>query len=702
MFSDLAIRNSRRSRKENGLFFSSLVISIVAFYIILSLSKQDVMSFLRQTESDAVDRLLTLIPVFYVMTLVILFFLIYFACKYQLERRRREFGIYLMMGMSRGKLFSLLLAEDTLSSALALVIGLPIAVLLSELISLVTAKTVGLGIIGHKFVFSLSAVIFTIIGFLAIKLMAFLILSSRISRSEIGALLAQPTENEKRQKPGYVYSLSAICGILMLAGAYYMAIGGRAWRSMGAMSLTFLLGLIGTILLFYGMRAAIGLIIKSGKHDRKLHVFTFRQIQENVIHRSTAMAISSLLILAALCCFGFGLATAVTSGRMYDHVLDYTFCDYGAYAEGVTDYDPESFMPKLQKALRDNGIEDKFSELFALRIGHIQNADDPDNAYNMDSVMKALRSFPASDDRDTMIDNFGYQSSPYLIRLSDYNKLLEAAGKSPLDLKADEAAVYEDPDFTNDAQSTMLNKVLARHPKTILSGEALYLTKKVQTVRPVTNNFITLSFALIVPDERFAECTMGGYEIYINGILARSDDSGSALMEEMSAVNAMLDKADLKSIDIEYESYLENFGRQLFYIVAASYVTIYLAIIFLVVANTVMGVQFLMNQQKTGRRYQTLVRLGAEYRDICASARKQISWFMGLPVLVAAVSSMFGVRALFTGMLSSDAKAMQGKMLIISAAVIILLCVVEYIYTAVIKRSSDRYLLTLMKPQREE
>lgn len=53
MFSDLILRNSRRSRKENGLFFGSLIISIVAFYIILSLSHQDVMLFLREMESDA-------------------------------------------------------------------------------------------------------------------------------------------------------------------------------------------------------------------------------------------------------------------------------------------------------------------------------------------------------------------------------------------------------------------------------------------------------------------------------------------------------------------------------------------------------------------------------------------------------------------------------------------------------------------------
>ena len=70
MFFKLAMRNSRRSRKENGLFFASLVVSIVAFYIILALSHQDVMIFLRSLESDAVNSLLQIAAVFYVFSLV--------------------------------------------------------------------------------------------------------------------------------------------------------------------------------------------------------------------------------------------------------------------------------------------------------------------------------------------------------------------------------------------------------------------------------------------------------------------------------------------------------------------------------------------------------------------------------------------------------------------------------------------------------
>lgn len=210
MFFNLIVRNSKRSRKENGLFFSSLVISIVAFYIILSISNQDIMRFLQEMESGAVDKLLLLIPIFYIVTLCILFFLIYFACKYQLQRRKHEFGVYLMLGMRRGKLFSMLMAEDFISSIFALVIGLPIAIILSEMISLITAKLVGMGIIGHRFTLSLSAVLFTILGFLVIKLFAFLILSGNITRQEISPLMAPISNNAKRQKPTFIYVFSAI------------------------------------------------------------------------------------------------------------------------------------------------------------------------------------------------------------------------------------------------------------------------------------------------------------------------------------------------------------------------------------------------------------------------------------------------------------------------------------------------------------
>ena len=746
MFSDLILRNSRRSRKENGLFFSSLVISIIAFYIILSLSRQDVMIFLAKMESDAVSRLLLMIPVFYVATLGILFFLIYFACKYQLERRRKEFGVYLMMGMRRKKLFGMLLAEDLLGSGLALVIGLPVAIVISELISLITAKLVGMGIIGHQFSLSVSAIIFTIVGFLVIKFAAFLILSSKISRQEIGTLLKPSVENEKREAPAVVYGISAAAGIVMLAATYSMAISGISWSRNVMMLLTLVLGFVGTILLFFGMRAFIAVLIKKGKTDQKLHVFTFRQIQENVIRQSTSMAISSLLILAALCCFGAGIGIAGAKSLSENHVQDDTFRNFS------TEH-PEDVLPHLEKTLLGNGLIQDFSQIWEMRIGYVyeketvtdtedvtedQTVNDignettaEDNALNENEsmdvaenniedriidenhaviscqpVIDEVRKLPQSEDRDLIINELeskGIANDVYLICLSDYNKLLAAAGKPTLTLAENEAAVYEDSNWTNDIRNQLFNSVLATKPEIMLNQTPWRLTGEVQTLNLVTDRSITLSFALIVPDDQFLQYTNGDYTVYVNAILNRENGRSASLMSAISDMNERLDNSDLPEEDITYESYLQNMGRQLFFMVAASYVTIYLGIIFMVVANTIIGVQFLMNQQKTGRRYQTLIRLGATYKDLCGSARKQINWFMGLPVFVAAVSSLFGVKALFVGLISSyKGGEGQGQMIAMAAAMILLLCVVEWVYMTVVRRSSDRYLLTLMQPQREE
>lgn len=690
MFSSLIFRNSSRSRKENGLFFSSLVISIVAFYMILSISTQDVMLFLREMESDAVDKLLLLIPAFYGMTLVILFFLTYFACKYQFERRHREFAIYLMQGMRRSKLFGMLLAEDMLSSVLALIIGLPTAVVLSELVSLITARLVGMGILSHRFSFSWTALIWTLAGFLSIKLLALLILSGKISRQEIGTLLFQPANRPKKQMPSAVYALAAVCGSGMLIIAYTMAIRGTAWSALKMMGLTLFLGICGTILLFYGMRALIALILKKGKTETQLHVFTFRQIQENVIQQSTSMAVSSLLILAALCCFGAGIGIAGTNTMSATHVIDYTFEDH-------TTEDPTQVLPNIQNALKENQLENQFSELFEMRVGYVRTTNDVHDVFQMDSVIHSLQNLPPSEERDILLNNLSYATYPHLICLSDYNHLLELSGRPILQLEEKEAAVYMDSDFTNSSRTAVMNDILADHPKTELDGDPIYLTSEIQTLNLVTDRSVTLSFALILPDEAFLRYTQGGYDTYVNAVLDEQVLKENSLLTACSNLNKKLD-----TTETEYESYLQNMGRQIFYVAASSYITLYLAVIFLVVANTIIGVQFLMNQQKTGRRYKTLIRLGATYETLCRSARKQISWFMGLPVFVAAVSSLFGIRSLLAGILSSKLQESIPEMLLISCAVILLLGVIEWFYIRVMKRSSDHYLLTLMQPNREE
>ncbi len=687
MFFNLMIRNSKRNRKENGLFFSSLIVSIIAFYMILSLSRQDVMIFLAQMENDAVNKLMGMIPVFYGMTLFILFFLIYYASKFQLERRRHEFGVYLMLGMRRRRLFALLLAEDLRNSVISLIIGLPSGLLLSELTSLITARMVGIGIIRHQLSFSLPAALWTSIGFLLIKFTAFLILSGKISRQEIGSLLVETPDGAKRQMPAFTYAVSILAGIFCLTIAYAGAIQGEAWTGIWQMARTLVLGIFGTFSLFWGIRFLIEIVVRSGNRDRQLHVFNFRQIQENVVHRSGSLAICSILILAALCCFGAGIAISRFYGESEQHVLDYTF----------KNPENEKDTMVIRQILADHRLDSRFSHLFEMKTGYIRTTEDTEHALQMKPLLAALRDMPPSQDRHVLLYNLEQETFPHIMSLSGYNQLLSAASLPELTLAPNEAAIYMDHEYAAYKRKKLLDNILKTRPEIRLDEKVFHLTGTVQTTNLVTDRSIALSFALILPDEMFEYYTQGDYDVYLNGILAKDETEDTSLLSAISEMNTQLNKTGLT-----YESYLQNIGRQLFYMVAASYITMYLAIIFLIISNTIIGVQFLMSQQKSSRRYRTLIRLGAPYTTLCSSARKQINWYFGLPIVVAVFSSLFGVRSLLAGILSSRAKSSLTEIMIVSAAMILALCVIEYIYIVTVKRSSDRFLLKLMVPEREE
>lgn len=180
MFSELIRRNSKRNRQENTLYFVTMILTVAAFYIILALDHQDVMIFLKEMERDAVNKLLMLIPILYVVSLCLLYFLVYFTDKYQMEQRSHEFGTYVMLGMKKRSLFQMLFLEDLRNIVYALVIGIPGALLISELTSLITAKLAGFGILRHQFTFSGSAALWTVIGICGIKMLARFVLCIKL------------------------------------------------------------------------------------------------------------------------------------------------------------------------------------------------------------------------------------------------------------------------------------------------------------------------------------------------------------------------------------------------------------------------------------------------------------------------------------------------------------------------------------------
>lgn len=681
MFFDLVKKNSKQNRKENKLFFVSLIVSIIAFYIILSLENQDVIIFLKTIESDAVSRLLLLTPVLYAVSLFILFFLVYFAEKYQLEKRSHELGMYLMLGMRRRRLFFMLLAEEVWNSIISLAIGIPIAVFISEIVSMVTAKVVGLGIIGHNFSFSIWAVIWTIVGYFLIRLVALLILSENIAKKEIMQLLSESQDKKHRAYNRVFIMIKLLLGITLLIVAYGLAIVGDAWTSIKIMGITVALGLCGTFLLFHSIGILFETILKKVKNKNGLEVFTFRQLQENVFLKSNSLAVSSLLVLIALCCFGYGIAINLNSSSKSQNVLHYTF-------EGE-EQEINAELNKLQ-------IQDYMNELFDIKIGKLSNLDKKDS-FSAKNLIEVVNKQKDSNDKDILLNNLQYFTYPPLISLSGYNNILKLKGKDIIELSENQVALYNGLEFSYGNISEILRSALKEKVKVEIENKEYMLVEQLYQDNIVTDRSINISYGLIVPDDVFDRLTNGEYDSYWNAALKGNFVKENGLMQAINQINELLNKTNL-----EYESYLQNMGRQLFYTVAASYTTVYLAIIFLIIANTVIGVQFLMQQKKTGRRYQTIIHLGCDYNDLCKSARKQIKWYFSFPVVVAAIGSIFGIRALFSGIATLEMKSKIGTLMTVAVPIILILCVVEFCYILAVMQMSNKQIATLMDMKRQD
>ena len=378
---------------------------------------------------------------------------------------------------------------------------------------------------------------------------------------------------------------------------------------------------------------------------------------------------------------------AIASGNSgnHTHVLDYTFRD------SKQETDENLDMNTVKKELESAGLASQFSKILQIKVGEPKEH----KSVSFEQFIKVLKEQKDSKNKEILLHKFKQSTTSHLIPVSEYNELRKAANLPPLELTNKEAYLYMGKDFLPD--ENLVNSVLKTNPQIKVMGNDVKLIGEVQSLPIVTDREITISVALIVPDETFMSYTDGRYSNYVSGILAPELVKEKGLMKAISDTNKKLNQSPLG-----YESYIQNMGRQLFYIISASYITIYLAIIFLVVANTIIGVQFLMGQRQSYRRYQTLIHLGANYETLCKSSEKQINWYFGLPIALALISSSFGVGSLLTGIVPASARMAMGQKFITAMLVVLLLAGFEVVYIKIVKKNSNKYLLSLMEPKRDE
>ncbi len=187
----------KKSFKDYAIYFLTLVLGVAIFYMFNSLDSQQAMLQVSESTREMIQLLVELLGMVSVFIAIILGFLIVYANNFLINRRKREFGIYMILGMGRRQISGIILLETILIGILSLAVGIFIGVFASQFMSILVAKLFEANMSEFTFVFSMESCIKTCIYFAVMYIAVIIFNILTISRYKLINLLTAIKKNEK-------------------------------------------------------------------------------------------------------------------------------------------------------------------------------------------------------------------------------------------------------------------------------------------------------------------------------------------------------------------------------------------------------------------------------------------------------------------------------------------------------------------------
>ena len=150
----IALKNIKKSRKDYSVYFLTLILGVAIFYMFNSLDGQGAMNSISRSTNSAIQTLVSIIEAVSVIVAVILGLLIVYANNFLIKRRKKEFGLYMLLGMGKRKVSKILVAETGMVGLMSLAVGIGLGIFGSQFFSIIVARMFDLDLSDYRFVFS--------------------------------------------------------------------------------------------------------------------------------------------------------------------------------------------------------------------------------------------------------------------------------------------------------------------------------------------------------------------------------------------------------------------------------------------------------------------------------------------------------------------------------------------------------------------
>lgn len=610
----LIFKNVHKNLRDYLIYFLTLMFSVSLFYAFNSISDQPAFSEMGMTRTLLYDQLGILLSALSVLIAIVLAFLIIYANQFLLKRRKKELGIYMMLGMKKGRISRIFAGETFCVGVIALAVGLLLGFILSQGVSLIALKLFAIELDKYQLVFSMGAFRQTVICFALIFFLVMLFNVWSVSSVQLIDLLTASRKNERlknenRVLPALMFLLSILC--IGIAGVLFYKNGILPSRENMSFQIAGLALVVGTILLFYSFAAVFIQLMRSNKgfYLKGLNTFLVRQIGSKIRTNYFVMTVVCGLLTITICAVSIGASTALAMNKL---------------SQAATPYDLTVFSDVSIDG--DSDITDYLATCDVQMSDYAKNMEQI-SVYDADMTYTDL--FEGQDLNLWPIDEAVPQSRVSVISISDFNRALAMQGKEPVALNDGEYLL----NCNYEGTYQYVSEALRTHSELSVGGVTLQrasdeVLQETYVMTSVGNND---RGTLIVPD---------------NVVTTLSKDVNALLVQYKEETNP--DEVLQKMIPIGldethgYRYSEKNMLYDMFYGINAlvTFICCYVGLIFLLICAASLALKQLTETTDNIYRYGLLQKLGAKRQQINRTLFVQTGVFFTVPLIVAGLYSI--------------------------------------------------------------
>ena len=614
MYSKIAVSNVKKSFKDYAIYFLTLTLAVCIFYSFNSIESQKAFMEMKASSGNTIDMLMKAMSGVSVFVSIILGSLILYANNFLIKKRKKELGIYMTLGMGKGKISRILVTETFLVGVIALISGLILGIGASQGLSTFALKLFDLSANQYKFSVSTGAISKTILYFGIMFLLVMIFNVFVISKYKIIDLLTAGRKNEDiKFKNPFIYLIVFILSVVSLGFAYTFIIKVGLNVKEAKFLAAIALGIVGTVLFFFSLSGFILYVVKKNKkvYFKGLNIFVVKQINSKVNTNFISMSLISLMLFITIVILSTGISIKAATDAEFK---DATPFDASVVLENNDgNYNIEDILNKMNFKISNN-------EKYAFLNEYVTDMKASDFLTTGDKLLKQL--------------------DVVFVKISDYNKLLKLKNEKEINLNKDEVLISSN-------QSKVINPInekLKNNNKINIKGKE-YLVKNSKAIEEnlQTDFGKTNYFTIVINDEFLSGCKISKSVINVNYL----DKNREEYNKKYEKIGEKFDKIRDKSLNVNYfigmskdGIYSESKG----FSTTILFVGMYLGIVFLITSMAVLALQQLSEASDSIERYKALKRLGSNQKMIDKTIFVQTLVYFSLPVILALIHSVVGIK----------------------------------------------------------